>query len=80
MTYRTTITLDKEAAAFLRDHGGDNKSAFIAGLLREERRRTIENLIHAANRDEAADADYQTELADWDVTLSDGMGDDVPPA
>ena len=80
MTHRTTITLDDEAAAFLREHGGDNKSAFIAGLLRRERRRTIAASVERANREEGGDADYQEELADWEATLSDGLRDDVSAA
>ena len=80
MTYRTTITLDQEAAAFLREHGGSNRSAFIARLLREERRRTLADAVRRANAEEAGDPTYQDELAVWDATLSDGFADDAPTA
>jgi len=80
MTYRTTITLDDEAAAFLQEHGGDNKSAFITQLLREERRRSLREAVLAANREEAEDSDYQGELAEWDATLNDGLTDGLSPA
>ena len=78
--HRTTITLDEEAATFLKEHSGGNKSAFIAGLLRRERRRTLAEAVAEANREEASDAAYQDELAVWDATLSDGLADDAPPA
>lgn len=80
MTYRTTITLDDEAATFLREKGGDNKSAFITQLLRAERRRVLQEAVLAANREEAHDADYQQELHAWDTTLNDGLTDDLSPA
>lgn len=80
MTYRTTITLDDEAASFLQEKGGDNKSAFITRLLRDERRRALREAVVAANLEEAEDADYQDELADWDATLNDGLTDDLSPA
>jgi len=80
MTYRTTITLEDEAAAFLKEKGGENKSAFINQLLREEQRRALQEAIIAANREEAQDEDYQNELADWDAALNDGLNDDLSPA
>lgn len=69
MTYRTTITLDDEAASFLQAHGGENKSAFITRLLREERRRSLQRAVVLANQEEAQDPDYQDQLAQWDATL-----------
>ena len=80
MTTRTTITLDDEAAAFLQKNGGDNKSAFIAGLLRQEKQRTLRATLIAANREEAQDPAYQQELTEWEITLEDGLADDVSPA
>lgn len=80
MTHRTTITLDDEAAGFLQEHGGENKSAFIAGLLREEKRRALRDAVLAANLEEAGDAEYQQDLAEWEVALGDGLSDDVSPA
>lgn len=75
MTYRTTITLDDEAASFLQRHGGDNKSAFIAKLIQDEKRRSLQARVVAANRDEATDADYQEDLSAWDATLPDGLAE-----
>ncbi len=70
---RATFTLDSEVMAFLATVAGNNKSAYINRLLREEQRRTLEKAILMANKEEAEDLNYQKELADWDVTLSDGL-------
>lgn len=38
MTHRTTITLDDEVYLFLNDIAGDNRSAYINELLKQERK------------------------------------------
>jgi predicted CopG family antitoxin len=73
MTNRATITLDDEAYAFLKASAGDNRSAYINKLLKEEKRRVLEKQIMRANEEEALDLAYQEELMNWDVTLSDGF-------
>ncbi len=73
MTNRATITLDDEAYAFLEASAGNNRSAYINKLLKEEKRRVLEQQILKANQEEASNLDYQEELMDWDVTLSDGL-------
>ena len=73
MTNRATITLDDDAYAFLEASAGDNRSAYINKLLKEEKRRVLEKQIMRANQEEASDLAYQEELMDWDITLSDGL-------
>jgi antitoxin CcdA len=73
MTNRATFTLDEEAYAFLRTFGGKNKSAFINNLLKKERQSYLQKSILSANLEEAGDATYQQELAEWDVTALDGI-------
>lgn len=73
MQHRATITLDHESYAFLMSAGHENRSAFINHLLKEEKRRQLENAILRANQEEAEDLSYQEELSDWDQTLSDGI-------
>ena len=73
MTNRATITLDDDAYAFLEASAGDNRSAYINKLLKEEKRRVLAKQIVRANQEEASDLAYQEELMDWDVTLSDGL-------
>jgi antitoxin CcdA len=73
MTNRATITLDDDAYAFLEASAGDNRSAYINKLLKEEKRRVLAKQIMRANQEEASDLAYQEELMDWDITLSDGL-------
>ncbi len=72
MANRATFTLDDEAFAFLTTFGGKNKSAFVNRLLNRERQMHLKKEVLAANLEESADAAYQQELAEWDVTLLDG--------
>jgi len=73
MTNRATFTLDDDAYAFLRAFGGKNKSAFINTLLKNERRRCLQKEILSANLEEAGDAAYWRQLAEWDATALDGI-------
>ena len=76
MTHRTTITLDDEAYLFLNDIAGDNRSAYINELLKQERKNFLKQALIKANQEEAADLDYQAELKTWENTLSDGLSND----
>ncbi len=73
MTERTTFSLDSEAYNFLQVAGGSNKSAYINELLLREKKRTLEEAVIKANKEEADDSDYQKELHVWDASLSDGV-------
>lgn len=73
MTHRTTITLDDESFAFLNNIAGDNRSAYINELLKQERKNYLKQALLKANQEEAQDIDYQKELKEWDTTLSDGL-------
>ena len=76
MTHRTTITLDDESFAFLNNIAGDNRSAYINELLKQERINYLKQALLKANQEEAQDTDYQKELKEWDTTLSDGLSND----
>jgi antitoxin CcdA len=73
---RATFSIDSEAASFLRKAAGKNRSAYINRLLKEEKRRMLEQKILAANREEAEDPSYMQEIALWDATLGDGLADE----
>ena len=73
MTHRTTITFDDEVYLFLNDIAGDNRSAYINELLKQERKNFLKQALIKANREEAADLDSQEELQAWESTLSDGL-------
>ena len=68
MTHRTTITLDDEIFAFLNHVAGDNRSAYINELLRQERNNSLKQALLKANQEEAEDTDYQEELQSWEST------------
>ncbi|VEP15157.1 conserved hypothetical protein [Hyella patelloides LEGE 07179] len=72
MSDRVTITLDKEAYEFLESKANGNRSAYINSILKAEKQRIIAEKILRANQEEAEES-YQEELADWDITLSDGL-------
>ena len=76
MTHRTTITLDDEVYLFLNDIAGDNRSAYINELLKQERKNFLKQALIKANQEEAADLDYQEELQAWENTLSDDLSND----
>ena len=76
MTHRTTITLDDEAYLFLNDIAGDNRSAYINELLKQERKNFLKQALIKANQEEADDLGYQEELKTWENTLSDGLSND----
>lgn len=72
MLDRITITLDREAYEFLESKANGNRSAYISSILKAEKQRTIAEQIYKANQEEAKES-YQAELADWDITLGDGL-------
>ncbi|OQW38878.1 MAG: CopG family transcriptional regulator [Proteobacteria bacterium SG_bin4] len=76
MTHRTTITLDDEAYLFLNDIAGDNRSAYINELLKQERKNFLKQALIKANQEEADDLGYKEELKAWENTLSDGLSND----
>ncbi|MDV6348890.1 CopG family transcriptional regulator [Nitrosomonas sp. Is35] len=76
MTHRTTITLDDESFIFLNSIAGENRSAYINELLKQERMNHLKQALLKANQEEAADSEYQDELKEWDTALSDGLTND----
>ncbi|MBL8497350.1 MAG: CopG family transcriptional regulator [Nitrosomonas sp.] len=76
MTHRTTITLDDECFTFLTNIAGENRSAYINELLKQERKNHLKQALLKANQEEAADSEYQEELQEWDLALSDGLTND----
>jgi len=71
MTKRTTITLNDEAARFLEQKAGDNRSAYINQLILNAAYQDLQNSIIKANEEEARE--YDEELKIWETTLNDGL-------
>jgi antitoxin CcdA len=76
-SHRTTVTLDEEALTFLSSQAGSNKSSYINDLLKQEKQRVLAEAIFKANQEEAKDLDYQHDMQEWDVTLSDGLSHEL---
>ncbi len=76
MTHRTTITLDDDSFAFLNSIAGDNRSAYINQLLKQQRKNSLKDALLKANQEEAEDKDYQEQLQEWNNTISDGLVND----
>jgi hypothetical protein len=75
-TYRATFTLEEDVYTFLKEAGGRNKSHFVNTLIKKEQQKKLERDIAQANREEQSE-EYQSLLAEWDSTLSDGLDTDV---
>jgi len=73
MTNRATFTLEDDAFAYLKQVGGENKSAYVNQLLLQEKKRSLKKAILQANQEESEDTAYQEELSEWDETLADGL-------
>ncbi len=73
MTNRATFTLEDDALAYLKQVGGDNKSAYVNDLLLQDKKRSLKKAILQAHQEEAEDSAYQEELSEWDETLADGL-------
>ena len=76
MTHRTTITLDDESFIFLNSIAGENRSAYINELLKQERMNHLKQALLKANQEEATDSEYQEELKEWETALLDGLTND----
>ncbi|MBA3612777.1 MAG: CopG family transcriptional regulator [Nitrospirales bacterium] len=73
MTNRATFTLEDDAFAYLKQVGGENKSAYVNQLLLQEKKRSLKKAILQANQEESEDTAYQEDLSEWDETLADGL-------
>lgn len=78
MAKKVTITLDDEILAFIDkqavdDEGKANRSAFINTILKEVRRRHLEEELKAGYQRDSQDPAYREEVALWDVVVGDGI-------
>lgn len=73
MMLKKTFSIEEEIYEYLQEIAGKNKSAYINNLIKKEKQSALEQEIIQANLEEAEDIEYQKELADWDITLSDGL-------
>ncbi len=71
--HKTTFTIEDNNFIFLNSVAGKRKSVYVNKLLAKDKMQHLKEAVLKANQEEAADSNYQKELADWDTTLSDGI-------
>jgi hypothetical protein len=72
---RLTISIDEEVYEYLEHAAGDNRSAFINELLRQHHLSERKAQMIRGLQEDERDLEYQEEIADWAVTLNDGLDD-----
>jgi Arc/MetJ-type ribon-helix-helix transcriptional regulator len=75
---KVTITLDDEIVAFIDkqavdDEGKANRSAFINAILKEVKKRHLQEELKIAYQRDSEDPAYREEVALWDVVVGDGI-------
>lgn len=73
MKQKIAITLNVDLVEFLDSQAQGNRSEYVNALLQRQRQQQLETELIAALQEDLADADYQTEIAEWDVLAGDGM-------
>lgn len=76
MAKRLTISLDEEVYDYLDCAAGDNRSAFINDVLRKHHETERQAQMIRGLQEDANDPEYQAEIAEWDVTITDGLDND----
>ena len=72
MKSKIAVSLDEELIAFL-DEQAPNRSEYLNSLLVEQRSKALKAQMIAALRADEEDAEYQAEIAAWDVVVGDGL-------
>ena len=72
MKSKIAVSLDEELIAFL-DEQASNRSEYLNSLLVEQRSKVLKAQMIAALRADEEDAEYQAEIAAWDVVVGDGL-------
>lgn len=75
MAKRLTISIDEEVYEYLEHAAGDNRSAFINDLLRQHHQSELRAQMIRGLQEDDNDPEYQEEIADWEVTVNDGLED-----
>lgn len=73
MKQKIAVTLDGDLVTFLDAVAAGNRSDYINNLLRSQRQQVLEAEMIAALKSDAADPDYQAEIAAWDSVVGDGI-------
>lgn len=72
MSKRLNITVDEDVYDFVK-RNSDNRSSFVNEILKEAKKRRLEDDLVRACKEEQSDQVYQAELAPWDMLAGDGL-------
>ena len=73
MKQKIAITLNADLVEFLDSQAQGNRSEYINALLQRQQQQQLKTEIIAALQEDLADADYQTEITEWDALAGDGI-------
>ncbi len=76
MAAKITINIEDRAFNFL-SQVTDNRSAYINNLLLEKEREQLETELRQAYREQNQDPEFKQAIADWDVTVGDGLDEEI---
>ncbi len=76
MSTRLNITIDADIFEFIEKNAGGNRSAFVNKILKEAKRRVMEEALKRGLVEDMNDPEYREELALWDTCVGDGLEDD----
>jgi hypothetical protein len=76
MAAKITINIEDRAFQFL-SQVTDNRSAYINKLLLEKEREQLEAELRQAYREQNQDPEFKQALEDWNVTIGDGLDEEI---
>ena len=76
MAAKITINIEDRAFDFL-SKVTDNRSAYINNLLLEKEREKLEAELRKGYREQNQDPEFQAAIKDWDVTVGDGLDEEL---
>ena len=76
MAAKITINIEDRAFNFL-SKVTENRSAYINSLLLEKERETLEEELRQAYREQNQDPEFKQAIKDWDITVGDGLDEEV---
>lgn len=77
---KKTVSLQPDVWEYISSQANDNASAFINEAVRSYRRRQLREAMIEGYRAMASDPRLAEDLASWDTTLQDGLGDEGHPS
>ena len=76
MVAKITISIEDRAYSFL-EKVTDNRSAYINSLILAKEREQLEAELRQAYKEQNQDPEFKQAMKDWDVTVGDGLDEEV---